>query len=294
MTPLFLATAIPELIPASMHGIVPAGILTLVDTAVRALLVACIVGAGLRVMAGSHVPAQKTAWGLVLGGALLMPFLVSWAGNAAWVPARATWVIPTDALSQYVGSRKMATVLEEHGAQAGPAACPASAVPHHSAQPPSAPLSRSDAPFTASAAPDRFPAPSISSNEFAGADLSARPSAPGWSLPLSDLVWIVYGSVCLALLLRLAYGMGGAIGLWQSAEPVEIDSDLAGGLPLRSSGKIASPVTVGSGVVLPADYDEWGAEKLRIVLAHERAHVRQGDFYLQTLAGLYAAIFWFS
>jgi hypothetical protein len=51
---------------------------------------------------------------------------------------------------------------------------------------------------------------------------------------------------------------------------------------------------VGSAVVLPADYDEWDAEKLRIVLAHERSHVRQGDFYLQALAGLYAAIFWFS
>jgi hypothetical protein len=51
---------------------------------------------------------------------------------------------------------------------------------------------------------------------------------------------------------------------------------------------------VGSGVVLPADYDEWDAEKLRIVLAHERSHVRQGDFYVQTLAGLYAALFWFS
>ena len=46
--------------------------------------------------------------------------------------------------------------------------------------------------------------------------------------------------------------------------------------------------------MLPDDYDEWDTEKLRIVLAHERSHVRQGDFYLQALAGLYAAIFWFS
>ncbi len=46
--------------------------------------------------------------------------------------------------------------------------------------------------------------------------------------------------------------------------------------------------------MLPADYTEWDSEKLRIVLAHERSHVRQGDFYLQTLAGLYAVLFWFS
>ena len=31
---------------------------------------------------------------------------------------------------------------------------------------------------------------------------------------------MIYGAVCLALLLRLSYGLGGAIGLWQSAEPV--------------------------------------------------------------------------
>jgi len=51
-----------------------------------------------------------------------------------------------------------------------------------------------------------------------------------------------------------------------------------------------SPVNIGSGIVLPADFANWGEEKLRVVLAHERSHVRQGDFYLQLFAGLYAAI----
>ena len=63
---------------------------------------------------------------------------------------------------------------------------------------------------------------------------------------------------------------------------------------MRSSAAISSPVTIGSFVVLPADYRTWDSEKLRIVLAHERSHIRQGDFYLQALAGLYAAIVWFS
>ena len=44
----------------------------------------------------------------------------------------------------------------------------------------------------------------------------------------------------------------------------------------------------------PTDYAAWDAENLRVVLAHERAHVRQGDFYLQLLARLYAALFWLS
>ncbi len=46
--------------------------------------------------------------------------------------------------------------------------------------------------------------------------------------------------------------------------------------------------------MLPEDYASWDREKLRVVLAHERSHIRQGDFYLQTLAGIYAALFWFS
>ena len=33
---------------------------------------------------------------------------------------------------------------------------------------------------------------------------------------------------------------------------------------------------------------------MRIVLAHERSHIRQGDFYLQLIAGFYTAIFWIS
>jgi hypothetical protein len=63
---------------------------------------------------------------------------------------------------------------------------------------------------------------------------------------------------------------------------------------LRFSFVVASPVTIGSGVLLPAECLGWDREKLRIVLAHERAHVRQGDFYLQLLAGTYSAVFWFS
>jgi hypothetical protein len=100
--------------------------------------------------------------------------------------------------------------------------------------------------------------------------------------------------------LRLLIGFGAAVRLWFKAEPVELDSlpealsSTAQRPSLRSSRAIASPVTIGSGILLPAGYAAWDAEKLRIVLAHESSHVRQGDFYLQMLAELYAAVFWFS
>jgi hypothetical protein len=122
----------------------------------------------------------------------------------------------------------------------------------------------------------------------------------GWAAVVvrnaGTLGWILYLAVCGVLLIRMTYGLNLAIGLWQAAEifvPYPQD-DPGFGLRMRFSRAVSSPVTIGSGVLLPYECLEWDAEKLRIVLAHERSHIRQGDFYLQMLAGLYAAVFWFS
>ena len=300
MTTFFLATAISDSaiqtsIPAMLHGLLPSGILVLLDAAARALLVACVVGGGLRILAARHVPSQKAAWGLVLAGALLMPVLAPWAGKAGWLPSSATLVVPTDALSQSILSRAAVLIPAKAPLAIQYPRTEARLAPTASIVPASGSTNGIEASLPASPQADRFPSPTISSSQTAGTDSgSPRPVRTTYQLPLSDLVWMIYGAVCLALLLRLSYGLGGAIGLWQSAEPVHLDTNLAQGLHLRCSRKISSPVTVGSAVVLPVDYDEWDTEKLRIVLAHERSHVRQGDFYLQALAGLYTAIFWFS
>jgi beta-lactamase regulating signal transducer with metallopeptidase domain len=108
--------------------------------------------------------------------------------------------------------------------------------------------------------------------------------------------WLLYLGVFGAILARLLVGLASALRLWSNAEPVSERSGFAlePGLRLRASSRVASPVNIGSGIVLPADYAEWDEEKLRVVLAHERSHVRQGDFYLQLLTGIYVALFWFS
>ena len=97
-------------------------------------------------------------------------------------------------------------------------------------------------------------------------------------------------------LLRLLMGLCSSLRLWMQAEPVETAPrlDTAGAIAVRASRRVASPVNIGSGIVLPADYASWDEEKLRVVLAHEGSHVRQRDFYLQLAAGLYAAVTWFS
>src|SRR6202034_601823 len=45
---------------------------------------------------------------------------------------------------------------------------------------------------------------------------------------------------------------------------------------------------------LPSSFGTWEPARLKMVLAHERSHVVQADFYLQLLARFHTAIFWFS
>jgi hypothetical protein len=47
-------------------------------------------------------------------------------------------------------------------------------------------------------------------------------------------------------------------------------------------------------VLLPDGADEWPADRLDAILAHERAHVRTRDGYWSWLAQLHTAIFWFN
>jgi beta-lactamase regulating signal transducer with metallopeptidase domain len=265
---------------------------SLLEIALRALLVAAAVWVGLRAMGVREVLAQKAAWGLVLVAAILMPLLLPLAMRSRLVPAAMTLSLP-----QLPGRLK---------ADASPA--PESARP--SAQRDSAggtapyaelveSRSVTAAPRDSSTVSDPVSSGLVSSGARSTIQtpppLARSEDAPaaGSVVPsLKVLGWSFYLAVCAVLLLRIVYGLTSAASLWLDAEPIVVDH--AVGMRLRVSRAVSSPVTIGSGVVLPADYDEWDAEKLRIVLAHERSHIRQGDFYLQLLAGVYSALFWFS
>jgi beta-lactamase regulating signal transducer with metallopeptidase domain len=258
----------------------------LIEAALRAMIVALVVAVGLRLFRVCNVLAQKAAWGLVLVAALAMPIAMRWQG----IPASLALRLPTPAWS--------------HAPEPQPAPVPT---------PIGAPaFSRASAPETEHSGGDRFPAPLLSRSKIYSPignppaqnplDIAAstvKPPAPWATLrhfqPIT-LALFVYCAISAMLFLRLFYGFVTALKLWLAAEPVslELPLNLAPDLRVRSSRAVSSPVTIGSGVVLPEDYIEWDAEKLRIVLAHERSHIRQADFYLQVLAGLYTALFWFS
>jgi Zn-dependent protease with chaperone function len=68
------------------------------------------------------------------------------------------------------------------------------------------------------------------------------------------------------------------------------------GLVVARAGDLAGPVTFGwwrPRVVVPADWERWSEADREAALAHERAHVRRGDWAVQTAASLVCALFWF-
>ena len=258
----------------------------------RALFLALLVWAGLGLLRVRNVVAQKTAWTLVLIAAFVMPFLPHWQGLS----------VPPLRLHVFQSAQPTVPPADPIQLQSAPLPSPARTSPaatHTASQPVAETLQ-----FPRVAA-DRYPVPYISHSAFDASPSPAPEPAPAPSLlqrlrqftlqPIA-LAWLVYLAVCAVLLARLAIGVGFAARLWMTARPAASAPQLhlPAELSLRSSSRVASPVALGSGIVLPLDYANWDAEKLRVVLAHERAHIRQGDFYLQLLARLYAALFWLS
>jgi beta-lactamase regulating signal transducer with metallopeptidase domain len=250
------------------------------DAALRSLALAIGVWVILRLFRVRNVLALKCAWTLVLAAAFLMPLLLPIASRLP----RATLVLP--AFMHRVAPATPAPLSEQRVApqasqpavpptphRSAKSAVPAGTRPHHNGSPAAVPADSSVLP----------------------AEEVHAPSVPAFqAVTVLDAAALLYLGISGLLLARLVYGLIRAFLLWRSAQPVSAELIAAHGLRLRASAAVSSPVTIGFSVVLPADYMAWDSEKLRIVLAHERSHIRQGDFYLQALAGLYAAIVWFS
>ncbi len=273
MIPLHVASA--KIIFANVVSELP-------GAALRSLALAIGVWVVLRLFRVRNVLALKRAWTLVLAAAFLMPLLLPVASRLP----RVTLVLPA-----FMHRAAPATPAPQSFWQ--PSEPIAAAQP---AQPfvPSAPhRSRK----SAATRPHYSSSPATMPGNFSVLPTPEAPAplAPAFhALSVLEAAALLYVAVSGLLLARLVYGLIAAFLLWRSAQPVSAELAAAHGLRMRSSAAIFSPVTIGSFVILPADYRSWDSEKLRIVLAHERSHIRHGDFYLQALAGLYAAIVWFS
>lgn len=260
------------MVSSSMAGII-------VDSAVRSLFLAMVVGLGLALSRTRNVVAQKAAWTLVMCSALLMPAVAPWAARIPGLSRVVVIPIPRATWLRNAPPTNTPRVDEVQAPEA-PHAQPY--VSHPAVVSPAEPSSLG-----------HYPAPTISSGPANTATSFAQPEKPHLSLPMADILLLLYLAGCAALLVRLGLGMAAALQLWNAAEPVSHPA-IPAELRVRVSNELPSPVTIGSGIVLPAEFAEWDEEKLQIVLAHEASHVRQGDFYLQLCAALYTAIFWFS
>jgi beta-lactamase regulating signal transducer with metallopeptidase domain len=241
----------------------------MVEAAVRALLAAVLVGAGIWVLRVRNVVAQKVAWVMALGAALLMPLIMH------------RQILPSVAMPQIFTTKSVPVQRDVARANTRTIFI----------KPQSA---GSVAAFHADVPATRATVPEINRQE------SVQRQLPQWRnfnfLLVAEAIYFV---VLVALLLRLALGSLAALRLWMRAKPVSAEELplLADGSAVRSvreSERVHSPVTIGTGIVLPANFRSWPEEKLRVVLLHEESHVRQCDFYLQFAAGAHAAVFWFS
>ena len=267
----------------------------LFEAVLRALVAACILWLGLRVLRVKNVRAQKAAWSVMLLAAIAMPLLILPPWIPAWAPNWAVVRLPAPSWSRIIPQRQSPAsaahivvapaLVSTTAPESISVASSTNSLPHHRAGhfktlPDLATVSTSISTAPPPIAASTTPAPQMRPFRFD---------------PLT-IAWFLYLAVCAALVLRWSIGLASSIRLWLQATPVEAAQfgEMDSAISTRSSSRIFSPVNIGSGIVLPADYSEWPPEKLRAVLAHETSHVRQRDFYLQLLAGLYAALTWFS
>ena len=226
----------------------------LVETSIRAALVAGVVGlvlAVLRVRAGG---VRHAAWTAVLGAMLLMPVLPSWLPA---IPIAVPVVTSPGPFSETLGRAEigaMSSVVPRAPVPAAPDAAPAS----HPVPLPAAP---------ARSWPWLAFAPALWA---AGALVLLSRLAAGWrivarlaarSRPIAAERFLVPPAIALYESEHVATPV--TVGVWAPR------------------------------IILPATWAGWPAGKLRAVLVHEQAHVARRDTLVSFVSQVNCCLFWF-
>ena len=139
----------------------------------------------------------------------------------------------------------------------------------------------------------------------------ALPSVPlagsRWPAPGTTLLF-VWSVVALALLARLGHGAYAVQRIVRQARPLEHPDwqaplyEIADRLGLDAAPRllrsedVSMPFAAGLAnptIVLPAESDEWTADRRSAVLIHELGHIRRRDLLGHTLARLACVLYWF-
>ena len=243
----------------------------LADALVKATALLLLAAGVSGLLKRSTAALRHLVWALACGGVLALPLasalLPNW-GIAAW--PRLDVPVAFDAV-QIAGD---------------PVAAPSEQVPDARPVPPAAPA-----------------APVGAGHQTSAASRSTREEGDWTALVLP--VWL--GGVA-AVLLLLAVSMARIAWLARITPPVEDEGwlilveDLSRELGLTRHVRVlqtngpAMPMTWGIRwpvILLPAEADQWPAERRRDVLLHELAHVKRHDFLIQLIARVACAVYWF-
>jgi beta-lactamase regulating signal transducer with metallopeptidase domain len=166
---------------------------------------------------------------------------------------------------------------------------------------------RADAPEASRAAPRPAPAPApAATTELSTTDI--EPGSSWFPLGLGTTLIAAWAIVTLGLLLHLAYGAWSVRRIVSRARPLDDPAwqtplyEIADRLELDAaprllrSDDVKMPFAAGlvsSTIVLPAESDEWSAERRTAVLIHELGHVRRRDLIGHTVGRVACALYWF-
>ncbi|MGI4790831.1 MAG: M56 family metallopeptidase [Janthinobacterium lividum] len=272
----------------------------LMDATVKAVLLLAAATAIAVLSRRASASFRHLVWAIALACVFFLPLL--------------SWNLPHWRVSVTVPAAHSAQVTNEapsldQVAPPEPKAADIQAVPMKPSVSASAPGASSPAQAIAQASPPpaaEHPSPIPAANVPA-------PIAP-WTtqifwFALTFLAWIM-GTA--SLLVQVARGLVGIRAIVQGSFLVETgplaEAALAAASQMQISrsvglrqasaaGLITVPLTFGARrpvVVLPAEAEEWPAERLRAALLHEMAHIKRHDWALQMLGNVAGAMHWFN
>jgi HEAT repeat protein/beta-lactamase regulating signal transducer with metallopeptidase domain len=252
------------------------------DIVVKATLMFAAAGAAAFVLRRGSAAVRHMIWTLALGGVLLLPVL------SIALPRWQMKLVTFESAASVSSSQLPVSSAQPAFAQKPCEGCPAEAA--------------------LAAKADRIPDPGSRLRQPSSASRESR-AASRESASWSTILLTVWLTGALLILARLAAGIVAVRWMSRRTERVtdapwlEQARALAESLGvsprlvfLRSEGA-TMPMAWGilrPAVLMPSEADEWPAERLRIVLLHELAHVKRRDCLTHMLAQISCALHWFN
>jgi beta-lactamase regulating signal transducer with metallopeptidase domain len=222
--------------------------------------------------------ARHLVWAAALAGTLAMPAVVRFAPGWRLSPASGTWVSRAGAA--------LDTTWQRRRPRADGEVWPLTAPPRDHA-----PFTRESGPTAPVPAGADNSGPSSSVWRTAGGGLVVRLWAIGTAIGMTS---VLVGLFWAAWLVRRARPVTSPEWLASHAEALRL-ARISGTVRLLESDCVGVPVVSGlfrPALILPSESSAWDADKRRVVLLHELAHVRRRDCLVQAIAHLAWAAQW--